>query len=739
MSVTTILLATAIMSSLAIPRPEHPRPDFERSEWLNLNGSWDFAETNDNAKVFTAGDNFPDKIVVPFCRESKLSGLARTGFVTNVWYRRTFERPVNWKAERTLLHFGACDWRTRVWVNGQYLGEHRGGSASFDFEVTDALVSGENTVVVHAYDDTRSGLQETGKQAHSLKSQGIMYTRTTGIWQTVWLEGVGRSYIKDLNIVPDLANSRFLVQSEVDSKEPGCELTLDLKDGGKTVASVTGKAEWRQGRFVIPIKDPKLWAPEHPFLYDVTATLKQEGKVVDTLHSYTGMREIRLQGNHILLNGKPIFMRMVLDQGFYPDGVWTAPTEEALKKDIELSMACGFNGARLHQKVFEPRFLYWADKLGYMCWGESPNYGMNHNDARGERPMMEEWVQVVRRDRNHPAIIGWCPFNETPTEAIPLLISVMDMTRAIDPTRPIVDTSGYIHGHPHEEITDAHDYDQNPETFAKRWQSLGVSELPSRYPGSLRTDLPFFVSEYGGIGWSVKEGGWGYGNNPKTLEDWYTRYSGLTQAILDSPGLCGFVYTQLTDVEQEQNGLFQFDRTPKFDLKKIHKINTGKAKNLTAPDLKPAASWNLLLPGRPDGHPTWRYTFNKPADDWEKPDFSVAGWSEGKSGFGTRPEFAQLVGTSWTTSDIWLRREFDYDGADWKDALLAIFFDNATEVYLNGKLLWQSAAKAWSDGYEGHDITKTLKANLKKGKNTLAAHVHQDEGGQFFDMAILTR
>jgi hypothetical protein len=319
-------------------------------------------------------------------------------------------------------------------------------------------------------------------------------------------------------------------------------------------------------------------------LYDLKLSLVRENETVDQVQSYFGLRQVSIDGRSILINGKRVFQRLILDQGFYPDGIWTAPSDEALKHDIEMSMAAGYNGARLHQKVFEPRFLYWADKLGYLVWGEYPNWGFNY-EPKNYATYVHEWREVLKRDRNHPAIIGWCPFNETPPNARELQRLIVGITRGIDPTRPVLETSGWKHS-PYAavkpEVRDVHDYDQNPEVLRKRW--LDFFANPTKADVDYQGDksrvsdcgCPFMISEFGGIGWET-QGGWGYGNAPKTLDEFYARYQGLVDAQLDNPNLFGFCYTQLTDVEQEHNGLYYYDRRPKFDVNRLHAITSRAA------------------------------------------------------------------------------------------------------------------------------------------------------------------
>jgi hypothetical protein len=584
------VLGCVAWAQAEVPRPEHPRPDMVREPWMTLNGEWQFEidpAGDGEARGLTTGKELNAKIIVPFCPESRLSGLGlgNTRKLKHVWYRRLFEVPAAMRGRRVRLHFGAVDYKCWVYINGRPVGTHVGGSSSFWFDITKELKDGPNEVVVRVLDDLWSGLQPGGKQAPG-QSEGCLYTRTTGVWQPVWLEAVGSSFIESLAVVPDPDQARVVLTVRINGGDPKLALKAEARADGRRVGTATAEGPGPH-QVVLDLSRKKLWEPGRPFLYDLKLTLVRGRETVDEVNSYFGLRSVSIAGRKILINGKPVFQRLILDQGFYPDGLWTAPTDDELRKDIERSMACGFNGARLHQKVFEPRFLYWADKLGYMVWGESPNWGFQFR-PEGYAAYVNEWVEILARDRNHPSIVGWCAFNETEPKAAELQRMMWNVTKAMDPMRPALETSGWSHTLPHPEVLDAHDYEGNPDVLRKRWMSnlsvgLKPDEQPAAWqfahnPNSARADLgvPFMVSEIGGIGWAT-EGGWGYGNSPQSLDDFYVRYKGTIDAMLDNPHLFGFCYTQLTDIEQEKNGLYYYDRRPKFDVKKLHDITARPA------------------------------------------------------------------------------------------------------------------------------------------------------------------
>lgn len=420
----------------------------------------------------------------------------------------------------------------------------------------------------------------SGKQSMRFESHGCHYTRTTGIWQTVWLEAVPTTYIHSFKLYPDIDNRKITVQAKVDGDTNGFTLSAKALASGRKVGSADVSASGHV-TFTIELSEHHPWEPGYPFLYDLEFSLEKGGNQVDLVKSYFGLRKVSIQGKKVLINNKPIFQRLVLDQGFYPDGIYTAPSDKDLRKDIELSIATGFNGARLHEKVFEPRFLYWADRLGYLVWGEYPNWGIDHSNPAALERVLSEWSEVLERDFNHPSIVGWCPFNETPGSQNPeLLRNTYRITKSIDPTRPVIDTSGYVHVE--TDIYDCHNYEQNPEKFASVYEDFKTSERAWNNSNSSAPykGQPYFVSEYGGIWWNpgqMDEKAWGYGARPKTEEEFLERYRVLTETLLFHPKMFGFCYTQLYDIEQEVNGLYTYDRRPKFDPELIKKINSQKA------------------------------------------------------------------------------------------------------------------------------------------------------------------
>ena len=522
---------------------------------------------------------YPLSIQVPFCPESSLSGVEYKDFMSAVWYRRTVTLTDAQCSGRVFIRIGAADYRATVYVNGKKVDTHVGGFSSFGMEITKFITPGENTLVIQCQDDTRSGRQPVGKQCHAYASEGCLYTRTTGIWQTVWLEFTPKTYIDSVRIVPDDINRCVSFAAKIEGCAKDTVIKALISKDGSVVGGACARPTPGLTNFIADVTDVQMWQPGAPVLYDVTFTLERNGETVDTVTSYFGFRRIDIRGDRFLINDKAVFQRTVLDQGFYPDGIFTAPSDEALKADIELSMAAGFNGARLHQKVFEERFLYWADKLGYLVWGEHASWGLDITGAEGLANFLPEWMEILKRDVNHPAIIGWCPFNETNhLQDKRVLRTVWQATKDFDPSRPCIDTSGYCHVV--TDVYDDHDYDQNPETFRARYlDHYDISPNPFNRTYCPYQGQPFFLSEFGGTWWAPgREDGWGYGNQPKTEEEVITRMEGLFAALLDNPRICGYCYTQLTDVEQEQNGIYTYNRGKKFSDENYARIRAAQTR-----------------------------------------------------------------------------------------------------------------------------------------------------------------
>ncbi|MFP4069853.1 MAG: glycoside hydrolase family 2 protein [Opitutales bacterium] len=574
-----------------LPRPEYPRPQARRPRWLNLNGDWAFAEDlGDDPSLQTwEPERFPETIRVPFCRESALSGIGRTTHVRSVGYARRIEIPEEWAGQRVLLHFGAADYETTVWVDGKIVGQpHRGGHTSFTLDLSALVRPGESHLLTVRCEDDPKLSKPCGKQRSHPENSGCHYVQTTGIWQTVWLEPVPEAYLDRPRITPLADEGAFLVEQRVRHLSRPGRLRIAARADGSTVATVEQALAMDPTavcKLVIPEESRRLWSPEDPFLYDlVIEWLDADGTVLDRLESYAGLRSIAIRDGRVHLNGKAIFQRLILDQGYYPDGLLTAPDDAALVRDIEIGLRHGFNGARLHQKIFEERFLYHADRLGYLVWGELPDWGPEFQkdepktiDAR----WIEEWLEAVARDYSHPALLAWCPLNEQEAqnprhlaELETVQRSLVLATRLADRSRPVLDASGWLHRCPEGELYDDHSYEQDPAKLAARYADLSAFSATSRGAPDNTVHSggrPFFLSEFGGMAtkWTEGDGGddaaWGYGRPPASEAEYLDRFGKQCAALLDNPACSGYCFTQLTDVFQEQNGLVTFDRREKFD------------------------------------------------------------------------------------------------------------------------------------------------------------------------------
>ncbi|MFE1290600.1 glycoside hydrolase family 2 protein [Streptomyces sp. NPDC058751] len=592
------------------PRPEYPRPQFTRDAWLSLNGTWQFEiDRSDTGLERGLTDrDLADRILVPFCPESELSGVGETDFLEAVWYRRTVTVPAEWNDARVLLHFGAVDHDTTVWANGREVARHRGGFTPFTADLGDVVAAGEELTVVVRARDSRHTVQARGKQATWYANTHCHYTRTTGIWQTVWLEPVPRTVaLRRPRITPELATGSFLVELPLSANLTGHRVRATLGDADGVVVTAEGRADLDlcpRLTLAVPEERRRTWSPADPHLYDLALeVLGPDGAVVDAAGSYAGLRSVSVRGKELLLNGERVFQRLVLDQGYYPDGLMTAPSDAALLRDIELGIAAGFNGARLHQKVFEERFLHHADRLGYLVWGEFGDWGcesgVRDDNQRPDASYVTQWLEALERDRSHPSIVGWCPLNETYQNLHDRITVLDDVTHAMflatkqaDPTRPVIDASGYAHRVPETDVYDSHCYEQDPAAFAKIMNGLAENRPYVNTGPEGRTwsvpyrGQPYFCSEFGGIWWDPEAAAaagddsassWGYGERPRTEAEFMERFRGLTGVLLEDPGMFGYCYTQLTDVFQERNGVYRFDRSEKADTAALREAQLRRA------------------------------------------------------------------------------------------------------------------------------------------------------------------
>lgn len=560
---------------MKVYRQEFPNPQFRRENWLNLNGEWEFEIDFCNegeAKEYYLRDSLNGKINVPFAPESELSGVGYTDFMDAVWYRKEIVIPDAMKGKKIYLHFGAVDYEAKVYVNGKFAGSHRGGYMPFAVDITPFLSEdgGKNAITVHAIDDIRHGRYGGGKQCRRQFSYGCFYTRTTGIWQTVWLEAVEPQHIDFFRLTPMVEQNALAI--ELNTVLPSAvTVKAEAYFEGKAVGEATAKTACSCVSFNLDLSELHLWVIGKGNLYDLKLTLFEGDKVVDEVYTYFGMRSVKLEDGKFYLNGRSVFGRFVLDQGFYEKGVYTAPDASCFDEDIKLSMELGFNGARFHEKAFEPLALYAADKAGYMVWDEYYDWGVRFDDIKSLADIVPDWLEEVRRDYNHPSIIGWCCLNETwdkqwdgrearqDNDIHRVLYSVV---KSLEPMRPVIDTSGNFHV-----VTDTYDihcYEQDPEKFAAHYAENPYYDNYAKrqtYNGT-----PYWVSEYGGIKLMApgEKGGWGYGTAAEGKEAFIARYKGLTDVLLDNPKCWALCYTQLYDVEQEQNGLYFYDRTDRF-------------------------------------------------------------------------------------------------------------------------------------------------------------------------------
>lgn len=585
-------------------RNEYPRPQFVRDFWINLNGEWQFAFDDDDRgkkEHWYAGKKLDGTINVPFVYQSELSGINDRTPHDIVWYKRTFEVQAE-KNERVILHFGAVDYEAEVYVNGQHVRHHIGGNTSFSIDITDQLnEAATQEISVRAFDSHYDESIPRGKQFWEDESRGIWYTNSTGIWQTVWLEIVPMNYIKDVRITPLFDEGKVSFDVEFPAIHPKASLNYEISYGKNFIASGTVDVVAERTIFDVELIQNHIfrtnyhsegwtWTPETPNLFDVTFCLNTEGQTEDKVSSYFGLRKVHTEDGMVFLNNKPYYQKLVLDQGYWPSGLLTAPTDADFIKDIELAKEMGFNGCRKHQKVEDPRFLYWADKLGFIVWGECAAAAVYNHDS-AER-LVREWSDIIRRDYNHPSIITWVPVNES--WGVPNISfdrqqqhytqTMYHYLKSLDPTRLVVSNDGWaltdtdivaIHNYAHGEEEEKEKYLYFKDSLSKVEKLITRRSTP--WPvfanGFSYQNQPILITEFGGIGFDVSgQPGWGY-TSVENEEEFLRDYRRVMEAVFASESLWGYCYTQLSDVEQEINGLLTYEREPKCDLNELAKIN----------------------------------------------------------------------------------------------------------------------------------------------------------------------
>ncbi len=713
--------------------PKYPRPQMVRRDWRNLNGLWDYAITTRDAGRPAEWDG---QILVPFAVESALSGVKKPVKPDQrLWYRRGFTTPPAWRGRRLLLHFGAVDWQADVYVNGLHAGRHRGGYTPFTLDITGLVrADGEQELVVSVWDPTNTGTQPRGKQV--LEPEGIWYTAVTGIWQTVWLEPAPDVSIRRLVLTPDVDRSAVAIRVTTSGDASGMEVLATAFDGARRA----GQAAGRPGAsFLVPVASPKLWSPDSPHLYTLRVSLRRGGRTADEVESYFGLRKISMgrdtHGRLLFhLNNEPLFHLGPLDQGWWPDGLYTAPTDEALRYDIEVTKKLGFNMARKHVKVEPARWYYWCDKLGLLVWQDMPSgflggrgplslfvaptdAGDAPRDGVSAAQFESELDEMMDALHSHPSIVVWVPFNEGWGQYDTARIARLVKER--DPSRLVNSASG--------------------------WTDRGAGDMYDAhiYPGpALETEVganrATVLGEFGGLGWPVEDHlwwnkrNWGYRTltsrdelNRKYLEVVGNAYG------LRGLGMAAAVYTQTTDVEGEVNGLMTYDRAViKFDEAPLRELHAG----LYA---KPPVA-RTLAPTSQHGPQPWRYTFTTPPAGWETAAFDDRSWGTGAAPFQPGNNALFRTGTVWRTKEIWMRRDFTAD-APVDDLWIGILqiVRNAT-VYLNGEpVLELRDERARERHYTHHDLTR-FRGLMRAGRNVLAIHAEHPTGEGAVDAGLYT-
>ncbi len=571
---------------MSIPRQEYPRPQFVRNQWLCLNGEWDFSFDT---------DVFDKKIIVPYVYQSKLSGIGINEPHKVVWYRKTIDLPKEMNSKEIIIHFGAVDYSCKLWVNDVFITEHVGGHINFEANITHAIKENDNKIVLQVEDDPYDLEIPRGKQYWKEKSEGIFYTRSTGIWQSVWIEALNKTHLSKVFLTPDLDEVMVGVQYEL-SNDNATKLRYEITYDGVLLANNTVDILRKEGKFKVFLdqqsvkcwnfQEDFVWTPDNPRLIDIKFQVLEGEVVTDEVLSYFGLRKVSIENGRLLLNNRNFYQKLLLDQGYWENSLLTAPTDDDYVKDIELAKAMGFNGVRKHQKIEDPRFLYHADRMGFFVWGELPAaYVYSRNYVKR---ITDEWMEAILRDYNHPCIIVWTPLNESwgvfnikdKKEEQSHSLAMVHIAKSLDQTRPVICNDGWEHTE--GDLLTIHDYDWKKEILQKRYSSLEniFKYLPGGRPlfanGWEYKNQPILLTEFGGISYAKdNKVGWGY-SNANSDEDFAKRYYDVISPILESEHIQGFCYTELTDVEQEINGLLTYDRKPKISVDIIKAINEGK-------------------------------------------------------------------------------------------------------------------------------------------------------------------
>ncbi len=707
--------------------PEYPRPQMVRTSWINLNGLWDYAVT---PRAAERPETWEGQILVPFCIESALSGVKQSvGPDKALWYQRRckIRRSEN---RRTLLHFGAVDWQAQVWVNDQLVGEHRGGYTPFSFDITDALKRGQQTLTVRVWDPTDQGTQPRGKQVST--PAGIWYTAVTGIWQTVWLEQVPDVHIASLAVVPDVAASRFQITVTPSRIQPDLRVTITARKDEQEVGTVTGLA----GQLLpLSVATTQLWSPDSPHLYDLSVTLSEAGTLRDEVTSYAALRNIEVTSDprgypQLMLNNRRLFQLGPLDQGWWPDGLYTAPTDEALQYDLKVTKDLGFNMLRKHVKVEPARFYYHCDRLGLMVWQDMPNGNLRRSEPNNlkvgyfepdaPRPadsaaqFEKELTELIQSFRHFPCIVMWVPFNEGWGQY--QTKKILQQVHELDSSRLVNLTSG--------------------------WSDRGLGDVEDvhEYPGPgmepAEEERAAVLGEFGGLGWPVaghlwwNKRNWGYRNytSRAELNENYLRIVGNLHGPLGF-GLAAAIYTQTTDVEGEVNGLMTYDR-------KVIKLNADQLQPLHRGLYQALPQARVLLATSEESPQAWRYRQQAPEGPWMNADYDDSQWSQGPGAFQSGQDICFRQGTAWTQGKLYLRRHFTLEAVP--DNLWLQFYQNTsdTQIYLNGRRIshWQNE-RVNRRHYRHHN--RSQHANLlQKGDNVLAIVTAKDRGARGIDVGL---